>query len=135
MNTSTIVTVVTILVAALFGFNGAYMLSNPESWYWAIDGVPDTGPFNPHFVRDIGFMYVVTGAAMVLGWLMPDQRLGLWGTAAAWHICHACFHVWEVVVGICGPEALVRDFVGVTLPSVLALTLAVYAYRQRLLTK
>ena len=39
------------LVQAL---NGVLMLLAPEAWYHAVPTVPGTGPFNPHFVRDIG---------------------------------------------------------------------------------
>lgn len=123
--------IVAVLLALLMVGNGGYMLANPGDWYLAIDGVADTGPFNPHFVRDIGFIYLLTGFALVVGIYFPDQRPGLWSTVAAWHMAHAGFHIWEVVVGICGPEALARDFLGVTLPGVLALVIAVAAWRAR----
>ena len=122
--------VATLLALFLVG-NGGYMLANPGDWYLAVDGVADTGPFNPHFVRDIGFIYLLTGIALVAGIYLPDQRPGLWTTAAAWHLAHAGFHVWEVVVGICGPEALARDFLGVSLPSLLMLAIALAAWRAR----
>lgn len=123
--------IVAVLLAVIFVANGGYMLANPGDWYLAIDGVADTGPFNPHFVRDIGFIYLLTGFALVVGIYLPDQRPGLWGFAAAWHLAHAGFHVWEVVVGICGPEALLRDFIGVSLPSLLSLVIAMAAWRAR----
>jgi hypothetical protein len=49
-------------VGILFAFfalssiaNGVWMLFAPESWYYHLPaGVPDTGPFNHHFVQDIG---------------------------------------------------------------------------------
>jgi hypothetical protein len=47
--------------------NGAWMLAAPWSWYTRLPAaVPDTGPFNPHFVRDIGITYVVIAA--VFAW-------------------------------------------------------------------
>lgn len=121
--------VVAVLLAIVLAANGGYMLANPGDWYLAVPGVADTGPFNPHFVRDIGFIYLLTGAALLLGVYVPDQRPGLWGLSAAWHLSHAAFHVWEVVVGICGPEALLRDFAGVTLPGILMLVIAIAAWR------
>ena len=42
--------------------NGLTMLANPDAWYGLLPGVVQTGPFNPHFVRDIGAAYLVTGA-------------------------------------------------------------------------
>ena len=108
----------------LFTANGLFMLVQPEGWYWAVPGVPDTGPYNQHFIRDIGFIYLLSGGALLVGWLYPGQRAGLWSLVAAWQVCHALFHIWEVVVGICGPEALVRDFAGVPAPALIMCWLA-----------
>ncbi|HVY56846.1 MAG TPA: hypothetical protein VHA77_03260 [Xanthobacteraceae bacterium] len=43
--------------------NGLLMLFDPAGWYGLVPGVPETGPFNPHFVRDIGCAYLVAGVA------------------------------------------------------------------------
>ena len=45
--------------------NGLTMLANPDAWYGLLPGVVQTGPFNPHFVRDIGAAYLVTGATFL----------------------------------------------------------------------
>jgi hypothetical protein len=47
------------LIYLIFGllsfFNGAWMLLFPLSWYTDLPAaVPQTGPFNPHFVRVLG---------------------------------------------------------------------------------
>ena len=44
--------------------NGLLMLFDPAGWYAVAPGVPDTGPLNPHFVRDIGCAYILTGFAL-----------------------------------------------------------------------
>lgn len=116
---------IALVLVVLFLANSAYMLVAPESWYWAVDGVADTGAYNPHFIRDIGFIYLLSSAGLGAGLLWPGQRLGLWMMVAGWQVMHALFHVWEVVVGICGPEALLRDFVGVTLPALLLVMLVI----------
>ncbi len=108
--------------------NGTFMVTAPETWYWAVPGVPDRGPFNQHFVRDIGFIYMLIGAAFVYGAIYTKHRLALWWMPAAWLAAHAIFHIWEVVVGICGPESLLEDFGGVTLPALLALCLVYASY-------
>ncbi len=109
--------------------NGAFMLIDPANWYFAVPGVTSTGPFNQHFVRDIGLIFVLIGAAMVSGALLPGQRVTLWGAAGIWLTGHAVFHLWEVSVGICGPDAIARDFPAVTLPALVAIALAVWAWR------
>lgn len=110
--------------------NAGWMLATPESWYWAIPGVPDRGPFNQHFVRDIGLIYALCGAAFVWGALHPALRVALWWAPAAWLTGHALFHFWEVAAGLCGPASLLEDFPGVTLPALLALALAWQAHRR-----
>jgi hypothetical protein len=118
-------------IALLLGFimlaNGTWQLAAPEGWYWAIPGVPDRGPFNPHFVRDIGIVYALAGVGLILGAVRPRQRFGYWWAPALWLAGHALFHFWEVLVGICGPASLLEDFAGVTLPALIALVLLQYA--------
>ena len=111
--------------------NGVFMTFAPESWYWAVPGVPDRGPFNQHFVRDIGILYALIGGAFVVGAVRRAQRVLCWGLPTAWLGGHALFHVWEVAVGICGPEALVVDFGGVTLPALLGALLVWRAATER----
>ena len=123
----TVIKGVAIVLGVIFIANGIYQLVAPESWYWAIPGVPDRGPFNQHFVRDIGIIYALSGAGLILGGLNRQQRIGYWWAPTLWLIGHALFHVWEVMVGICGPESLLEDFAGVTVPALLTIALVVYA--------
>jgi hypothetical protein len=120
-------------IALLLGFimlvNGTWQLVAPEGWYWAIPGVPDRGPFNQHFVRDIGIVYSLTGIGLIMGAVQPAQRFGYWWAPTLWLVGHALFHVWEVLVGICGPASLIQDFAGVMLPALITLALLVYARR------
>ena len=120
-------------IALLLGLaalgNGVFMTVAPESWYWMVPGVPDRGPFNQHFVRDIGFIYMLIGAVFIYGAIYTKHRLQLWVLPTAWLVLHAIFHIWEVVVGICGPESLVEDFGGVTLPALLAAGLVYHSYK------
>src|SRR5207249_4706870 len=55
----------------LFGLlnlaNGCWMLVAPASWYHGLPAsVPDTGPLNPHFVRDIGAAFITIGVALCI---------------------------------------------------------------------
>jgi hypothetical protein len=100
---------------------------SPEHWYVLVPGVTSTGPFNQHFLRDIGLIFVFLGGAFLLGTARPEVRVLLWGAAAIWLLGHALFHFWEVAVGICSPSDLVRDFPAVTLPAIIAAALTVWA--------
>ena len=90
-------------------------------------GVTSTGPFNQHFLRDIGLIFVFLGGAFLVGAARPQVRILLWGAGAIWLLGHALFHFWEVAVGICSPSDLVRDFPAVTLPAIIASVLTLWA--------
>ena len=60
--------------------NALWMLIGPMGWYEDLPaGVPDTGPFNPHFVRDIGCAFLAVGLALVWAAFVPRFRLPLVG--------------------------------------------------------
>jgi hypothetical protein len=124
-----LVTAVTLGVGGLV--NGTFMLVAPADWYFAIPGVTTTGPFNQHFIRDIGIIFLFVGAAFLIGVARPDYRILSWGASTLWLGCHALFHLWEVAVGICGPSALARDFPAVTLPVILGTALTWWAVHDR----
>jgi hypothetical protein len=107
--------------------NGTFMLVAPANWYFAVPGVTTTGPFNQHFIRDIGLVFLFLGAAFLAGVFQPRYRTAAWGAATLWLAGHATFHVWEVAAGICGPSALVRDFPAVSLPAILGVLITLWA--------
>ena len=51
------------LIAAILAiptlFNGLTMLVAAPFWYASVPGASGTGPFNPHFVQDIGVAFLV----------------------------------------------------------------------------
>ncbi len=108
--------------------NGLFMLASLLGWYLAVPGVTTTGPFNQHFIRDIGLIFLFLGTAFLVGAVQPRYRLVLWAAASLWLCGHALFHVWEVAVGICGPSALVRDFAAVSLPALIGVALTLWAF-------
>jgi uncharacterized protein YjeT (DUF2065 family) len=119
------------LLAALLAANGLAMLTAPREWYDAVPGVALTGPFNPHFVRDIGCAYVVAGLGLL--WRALDAQRGMAAAlaGAAFLILHAFVHIGEVIAGVCGTSALWRDAPGVIVPAVLALVLALPSFNLR----
>ncbi|UIJ45537.1 hypothetical protein LZK98_00800 [Sphingomonas cannabina] len=124
-----------ISLAAIMGLaavaNGSFMLLSPDGWYFAVPGVTTTGPFNQHFIRDIGIIFLFLGAAFLIGAFRPGYRIVLWSAATLWLACHALFHFWEVAAGICGPSALARDFPAVTLPALIGAALVLWALGDR----
>ena len=109
--------------------NGLFMLVSPEHWCFWVPGVTTTGPFNQHFIRDIGLIFLFVGTAFLLGAARPQYRVILWAAATLWLGAHALFHFWEVAVGICAPSVIARDFPAVTLPAVIGTLLTLWAVR------
>ena len=114
-----------ILAAALglfAGLNGLVMLAAGPAWYHAVPGVPGTGPFNAHFVKDVGAAYLTSGLAFA--WLAVEGSGRARGAAAAGALflaLHAGIHLAEAVGDPMGPAHLARDAGGVLLPAILAL--------------
>ncbi len=111
------------LMAAAFAGNGLAMLFASLAWYDTVPGVPTSGPFNPHFVKDIGAIYVT--CALGLGWFAwrPAQGWPAMAMAAAWLTLHAAVHVYDATCGASPLADLQRDFVGVYLFAAIPLAL------------
>jgi hypothetical protein len=116
---------VAALLALTMGGNGLVMLAAGRWWYGAVAGVPETGPFNPHFVKDIGAAYLVVGAAFAwLAWRPSPTVRGGALAAALFLALHAGIHLAEPFGNPAGLADLVRDFPGVLLPALLAVWVA-----------
>ena len=112
---------VAAVLALTMGGNGVVMLAAGRWWYGAVAGVPETGPFNPHFVKDIGAAYVVVGAAFAWLSARPSPIARGASLAAALFLClHGAVHLTEAIDAPAGLADLVRDFPGVLLPAILA---------------
>jgi hypothetical protein len=107
-----------------------HMLYDPEGWYYFVPGVTDTGFFNQHFIRDIGIIQGFIALAFAIGTFKIERRIELWAAATLWLIAHACFHLWEVAVGICSASVLVRDFPAVSLPALFGIAGTIWACTQ-----
>jgi hypothetical protein len=109
-----------ILAAALgigSAANGVFMLAAPALWYDSVPGLPHTGPFNPHFVADIGVAYLVAS----LGLLARAWRPRYWPAAvagAAFFLGHATIHVFDIVLERTGNAGV--DVALVIVPALLA---------------
>src|SRR5262249_32094109 len=119
-------TVIAMALGVAFAANGTFMLVAPATWYGLVPGVAATGPLNPHFVRDIGAAYLVSGAA--LAWFGIDARARMAALAgAAVLVLHPLVHAGEAV----GHDAFVSwpDLFAVVLPAALALWLTLFSTR------
>ncbi len=97
--------------------NGLFMLLDGQRWYHTIPGVHDTGPFNGHFVADIGAAFSVAGVGLVVrAWRSQYWPAALAG--ASFLSFHAVIHV----IGLVGGHSHHAGFewVSVVVPSGLA---------------
>ena len=105
--------------AAVFSLNGILMLGIPAVWFNTLPGVAATGPFNAHFVRDVGAAYLVCGLAFL--WLLRDAARA-WPAAVGgclFLLLHAAIHVLEFFTGVQSLAHLLADIPAVLLlPSV-----------------
>ena len=69
----------------LSAVNGAFMMMAPAAWYPIFPGVVQSGPFNAHFIRDIGAAFLVAGVGFV--WFANDSRARPAALAAARLFC------------------------------------------------
>jgi hypothetical protein len=102
--------------------NGIWMLADPEGWYWRLPAaVPDTGPLNEHFVRDLGATFTVMAAALLAAVLRPAARVPLVAMVALFYLLHAAIHVGDTARGLLPASHWAIDFPGVYLPALLML--------------
>jgi len=104
--------------------NGAWMLVDPVHWYQTLPaGVPDFGPLNEHFVRDIGCAFSLLGAGLALAALIPAWRLSACVAVTGFYVLHAAVHVLDTVRGLVAPEHWLIDLPAVYAPAVILLGL------------
>lgn len=114
-------TTLALLTGAFLLGNGGFMLLAPAGWYETVPGVTGTGPFNPHFVRDIGAAYLAAGGAALWAGLRPRARPAALAGAGFLGL-HALIHLAEWAAGH-GLGHLSTDVPGVLLPPLILLWL------------
>lgn len=122
-----------ILAALALGnaLNAIWMLVAPAHWYHELPAnVPAAGPFNEHFVRDIGCAFATL--AVAYGWaaLRPAHRVPLTALAALFLAAHAALHVFDSARGYLPPGHWPHDLAGVYVPGILAVAVALLLARR-----
>ena len=111
------------VLAAIMAANGLVMLFAGPWWYGVVPGVPQTGPFNPHFVKDIGATYLVVGVSLAAFAVRQGRAFAALVAAAAFLALHAAIHIGDALASpTCGQD-LVRDLPGIFLPALISLGL------------
>jgi hypothetical protein len=106
------------VLAVLTVLNGSVMLLATPAWYESVPGVSETGPYNPHFVQDVGAAFLVAGLALAARAWRPRY----WPAAVAgagFLAAHALLHLVMIASGHDHYAAF--DLIAIVLPSGLAL--------------
>jgi hypothetical protein len=102
--------------------NGLWMLGDPVHWYLNLPaGVPDFGPLNEHFVRDIGCIYFLMGVGLGVAAFMPGWRVAACLAATLFYLLHAVVHVVDTARGLVGSEHWMIDMPGIYIPALILL--------------
>lgn len=88
-----IVRALLVLLGVIHIVNGLFMLIAPAEWYASVPGVTATGPFNPHFILDIGMAFVASGAGLILGARRNANAAILACAGSTWPALHALVHI------------------------------------------
>ena len=119
-----------LLMGAGSLINGVWMLVDPELWYTDLPAaVPDFGPLNEHFVRDIGCAFTTVGVALAWAAFVPRFRPPLVATAAVFFVAYAVLHVYDTMRGAVDAHHWWLDLPGVYLPALLLAVAAVVLLR------
>jgi hypothetical protein len=125
------------LIYLVFGilslFNGAWMLLFPLSWYTDLPAaVTHTGPFNPHFIRDLGVVLLLMGLAYGWSFLNVDRARPVHLAITFLLTGHALIHLTDILSGRLPDSHWLMDLPGVFAPALIMIVLAIPAVRRRL---
>ena len=100
--------------------NALWMLGGPMHWYTDLPAaVPDTGPFHPHFVRDIGCPAFTAGAALGCAAFAPRSPPPPGGPPPRFSTALPCPPLHDTAIGNLPQNHWWLDVPGVYAPAVL----------------
>jgi hypothetical protein len=88
-----IVRLLLLVVGLIHVVTGVAMLVAPGVWYVVVPGVVMTGPFNAHFIYDIGMAFLASGVMLALGARGGRNAAAYACAGAVWPVLHALIHV------------------------------------------
>lgn len=118
--------ILAVVFAVVFGLNGLAMLFAAFAWYNTVPGVTATGAFNPHFVRDIGAIYLVCASA--LAWFVWRKVQG-WPAlvaATAFLTLHTFVHIFDASCSANPLAKVITDLPGIYVPTLVVLALSYF---------
>ncbi|HYM30746.1 MAG TPA: carboxymuconolactone decarboxylase family protein [Candidatus Cybelea sp.] len=105
------------------GANGLWMIARPAAWFVAVPGVAATGPYNGHFVAEVGAASIAAGLGALMAAARPAIGRTLMAPVAVFLGVHALGHLLNAASQEM-TAALMAELGGVYLPATVALLLA-----------
>ena len=114
-----------IIIAILYMANGLIMLAAPLLWYQLTPGVVETGPFNSHFIRDIGLAFVGASCSALLIFSTQYKKFAIIAAPIIFIGGHGAFHLLEFFHHQTFAIDIARDMALIVIPSILFCTLLI----------
>ena len=113
-----------LIFALIALINGVWMLAAPESWYNGLPAaVPDTGPYNGHFIRDLGVVFLLIAAGFAwCSWRLERSRPVLI-VITLFYVGHAIVHLLDLLTGRLPHSHWSIDTPAVFLPALILIVL------------
>lgn len=94
-------TAICFVIGLLNILNAIWMLIAPQHWYYNLPAnVPESGPLNVHFVRDLGCIFLLLGCGLLVGGFgLVQFRLPLFTMNTLFNVLHMIVHIHEIVSG------------------------------------
>lgn len=130
-NTPRWMVVVLWIVAAMDLVTGIEMFFFPATWFFKlVPGVPETGQLNAHLVMDGGTFFTAVGIGLVAAAWNPRRNAIAVVIAAIAGVMHSVLHVWSHAEGLLSLKHLMTEVVGIYIPAILLIVIAVALYRR-----
>jgi AhpD family alkylhydroperoxidase len=112
------------LLALVLAANAAYMLFAAEAWFHTVPGATATGPFNHHFVGDVGVASLAAAVALLAGSLKPVRLAAFALPAAVFLAGHAILHLVGYGIHTEGGSTWFTDIAAIHVPALATIWLA-----------
>ncbi len=118
------------ILGAISLINGVEMFFAPSIWFFRlVPGVPETGPFNAHLVADSGTFFIAVGVGLLIAGFDPRRHVAAVVVAAIANLFHSILHLYSHEAGLLSLDHLGTEVVGIYLPTLLLIAIAIYLAR------
>lgn len=104
--------------------NGVWMMLSASTWFNEMPvAADDTGPFNAHFVHDVGLVYLLVGAGAFWCAYKLKKCAEVHFGITLFMVGHALIHIVEILLEDLPSSHWLIDFPLVTLPAMILIGL------------